>query len=237
MKTPRTATLDMFGFENLMAPSVVGWLHGQGLSVKREFSVPWGICDLVGVKLNPKQVRKRLSYGQKRPVGPPLRLHILSRIPDIDSGSSITRDRLRRELFGYLPNEILENELKHLMRLKFVTSPRQGQFQKLNGWAPLHRRIVAVELKLSRISEALAQASSNRTFTTESYVALPSALAYRVVKGGRADDFVRMGVGILGVSQNSCRRLLPSRYAADISDEVLQAHCVERFWRTRGKSS
>jgi len=237
MRVPRTATLDMFGLENQMAPSVVGWLQGQGLSVKQEFSVPWGICDLVGVKLNPRQVQKRLSYGQNRPVGPPLRLHILSKIPDMDSGLSITQKELQCELFGYLPNEILKTEIDHLVRLRFVTSPKQGQFQKLNGWAPLHRRIVAVELKLCRISEALAQASSNRTFTTESYVALPCALAHRVAKSGRADEFRRKGVGLLAVSQDSCRRVLSSNSIDGISDEILQAHCVERFWRTRGKSS
>jgi hypothetical protein len=220
-----------------MAPSVVGWMRDQGLAVKREFLLPWGICDLVGVKLNPKQVRRRLSLGQRRAVGPPLRLHILSMIPDADTGLSITQDELRLELFGCLPNDQLEKELKHLAQLKFVTSPRQGHFQKQNGWAPLYRRIVAVELKLSRISEALAQASSNQTFTTESYVALPSALAHRVAKSVRADQFRKKGIGLLAVSQNSCRCLLSSSCAVGISDEVLQAHCVERFWRTRDMSS
>jgi len=38
--------------------------------VKPEFSLPWGICDLVGVKLDPIKVKRRLSYGQTRPVGP-----------------------------------------------------------------------------------------------------------------------------------------------------------------------
>jgi hypothetical protein len=237
MTVPRTPNLDMFGLENQMVPSVVGWLKGQGLAVKREFSVPWGICDLVGVKLNPKQVRKRLSYGQKLPVGPPLRLHILSNIPDIDSGLSITQDELQFKLSGYLPHEILKTEIDCLARLKFVTSPRRGQFQKLNGWAPLHKRIVAVELKLSRITEALAQASSNRAFTTESYVALPSALAHRVAKSTRTDEFRRNGIGLLAVFHSSCRRLLPSCCSVEISDEVLQAHCVERFWRTRDRSS
>src|SRR5712691_243569 len=117
----------MFRLENQMALSVVGWLQNQGFAVKREFSVPWGICDLVGVKLNPKQVRRRLSLGQKRPVGPPLRLHILSKIPDVDTGSSISEEKLQHELFGYLPNDHLEKELEQLVRLKFVMSPRQGQ--------------------------------------------------------------------------------------------------------------
>jgi hypothetical protein len=237
MRAPAKVNLDSFRLENQMAASVVDWMNGQGLAVKREFSVPWGICDLVGVKLIARKVRRRLSYGQKQPIGPPLRLYILSKIPDVDSGRSITEGRLGRELFGYLPNKILGDELRRLSYLKFVTSPRQGHFQKRNGWAPLHKRIVAVELKLSRISEALAQASSNRTFTTESYVGLPSALAHRVAKSGRADEFRRKGVGILAVSQDSCQRLLPSRYVVGYSDEVLQAHCVERFWRTREKSS
>ncbi len=237
MRAPAKVNLDSFGLENQMAASVVDWMNGQGLAVKREFSVPWGICDLVGVKLVARKVRLRLSYGQKHPVGPHLRLYILSKIPDINSGRSITQERLRREFFEYLPNEILENELKRLLCLKFLRSPRQRQFQKLNGWAPLHKRIVAVELKLSRISEALAQASSNRTFTTESYVALPSALAYRVAQSGRADEFLKKGVGILAVSQGTCRQALSSRYVAGLADNVLQAHCVERFWRTIDKPS
>jgi hypothetical protein len=227
----------MFTLENQMVPSVVGWMRDQGLAVKREFSVPWGICDFVGVKLNPKQVQRRLSLGQKHSVGPPLRLQILSKIPDIDSGTSITGVELRRKLLGYLSTDDLGKELEYLARLNFISSPSQGQFQKLNGWVPLHKRIVAVEIKLSRISEALAQASSNRTFTTESYVALPYDLARRVATSARADQFRREGVGILAVSQNSCRRLLSSSWGAGISDEVLLAHCVERFWRTRGTSS
>src|ERR1700693_13036 len=95
MRAPRRLTLGTFRLENQMAPSVVGWMQDQGLTVKREFSVPWGICDLVGVKLSPKQVRRRLSLGQKLPVGTALRLHILFRIPDVETGSSITQDRLQ----------------------------------------------------------------------------------------------------------------------------------------------
>ena len=83
--------MDLFELENQMAPSVAGWLRGQGFSVKQEFSLPWGICDLVGVKFNQKKVQKRISNGQMRAVGSSFRLHILSKIPDSDvSGSSIT---------------------------------------------------------------------------------------------------------------------------------------------------
>jgi len=145
--------------------------------------------------------------------------------------------KLHRESFGYLSGELLENEVRQLLRLKFVTSPRRGLFQKLNGWNPLHERIVAVELKLCRITEALDQASSNRAFATESYAALPAALAYRIAGNCRAAEFRKNGVGLLAVSQNSCRRLLPGSCPKGVADEVLQAHCVERFWRTTDKPS
>lgn len=224
-----------FDLERQMVSPVVHWLQRQGLAIKREFSVPWGICDLVGIKLNQSKVRQRLSYGQKSAIGPPLRLHILSKIPDRDLGRPITLGVLRRELFEDLPSELLANEVEHLVRLKFVESPSQGRFQKLNGWAPLHRRLVSVELKLSRISEALAQALSNRTFATESYVALPAALAYRVARSYRADEFRNKGVGLLAVHHGVCRRVLSSTRVSEAIDDVLQAHCVERFWRTRDK--
>jgi hypothetical protein len=230
--------MDLFELENQMAPAVADWLRGQGFAVKQEFSLPWGICDLVGVKFNQKKVQKRISNGQMRAVGSSFRLHILSKIPDVDaSGSSITLHELRRELAGSLPYDLLENEIAQLVRSKFVTSPARKRFQKVNGWAPLHTRIVAIELKLARTSEALAQARLNRAFSTESYVALPAPLAFRVVESRRAREFKDCGIGLLAVSRDVCARVLQSRLGSDSTDDVLQAHCVERFWRTRDKSS
>jgi hypothetical protein len=230
--------MDLFELENQMAPAVADWLYCQGFAVKQEFSLPWGICDLVGVKFNQKKVQKRISNGQTRAVGSSFRLHILSKIPDIDaSGSSITLHELRRELTGALPYDLLEDEIAKLVHSKFVTSPAHKRFQKLNGWAPLHTRIAAIELKLARTSEALAQARLNRAFSTESYVALPAPLAYRVANSKRSDDFRKCGVGLLAVFSGVCKRVLSSKVCPDMRDDVLQAHCVERFWRTRDTSS
>jgi hypothetical protein len=116
--------------------------------VKPEFSLPWGVCDLVGVKLDPRKVKRRLSYGQRRPIGPVLRLLILSRIPDFDSGRSIGLAKLAKELSHNVETGVLLRELDALIRDRFVRNTKRGSFQKLNGWAPLHFRIVAVELKL-----------------------------------------------------------------------------------------
>ena len=42
---------------------------------------------------------------------------------------------------------------------------------------PLHDRIVAVEMKLSGIADALDQALQNKAFAEESYVAFPTDVA------------------------------------------------------------
>jgi hypothetical protein len=216
-----------------MANPVIRWMDRRGLTAKPEFSLPWGICDLVAVKLDPARVRLRLSYGQTRPVGPPIRLYILSRIPDVDTGRSISFGKLNKDLADILPSDALSRELALLVRGKFVTSPRRGLFQKLNGWAPLHLKIVAVELKLSRVSEALGQAASNRLFATDSYVALPGGLALRVVMTERVKTFKGQGIGLLAVWRHGCRELLKPSTKDAPRNEVIQSHVVERFWRTR----
>jgi hypothetical protein len=216
-----------------MAAPVVRWLRRKGLMVKSEFSLPWGICDLVGVRLDPLKVKRRLSYGQTRPVGPLLRLLILSRIPDCDSGKSIGLKRLANELSHNVETGLLLRELDTLVRDRFVKSTDRGSFQKLNGWAPLHFRIVAVELKLSRISDAIDQALSNRTFATESYVALPRNCALRLSRSDRASNLKRSGIGLLAVSHRACWELLKPTVTEGTCDEIIRSHVVERFWRTR----
>ncbi len=228
-----TAAKTRFHLETEMSNPVIRWMRRSGLTVKPEFFLPWGICDLVGVILDPARIQKRLSYGQNRSIGPPARVRILSRIPEHDSGRSISLRKLKRDFLGFFPADVLERELRTLSRDRFVTSPRIGFFQKRNGWAPLHQRIVAVELKLTRLSEAVAQATSNRSFATHSYVALPGQLALRISKSGRAKVFKQEGIGLLAVWHRSCRILLEASARPSLHDEVIQSHVVERFWRTR----
>jgi hypothetical protein len=226
-----------FRLELDMTAPVYAWLRRNQLNVKREFALPWGICDLVGVSFNERRAQLRLTHGQVHSVGTPRRVSLLYKIPDVKSRRAITLRQLRSEFSGILSNDALEHELHYLIRCNFVRVPKNGFFQSLNGWAPLHDRIVAVELKLSRIHEAFEQACSNRAFASESYVALPSRTARRLIRTGRADLFRKSGVGILAVGARSCLPVLPSTYARKQQDLLLQAHCVERFWRSRGSCS
>jgi hypothetical protein len=227
-----------FDRECEMAFPIRRWLQQQRLLVKQEFLLPWGVCDFVGLSFNAQNVEKRLSFRQYQPIGPLHRLQFLARIPDQESGNSITDGRLREEFQECAPHSDFETELRSLLAGRFLVRIEGGSFQKLNGWTPLHSRLVAVELKLSRISEAIAQATCHLDFATESYVALPSAVADKIVKSARVSQFERERIGILAVTRNECHLALrPSKPDNFRLDRNLQMHCVERFWRTRDSSA
>lgn len=225
-----------FALESEMSAPVQRWLRGQRLAIKQEFATPWGICDLVGISFNKEHVKQRIAFGQHEAIGPLHRIQLLRRIPEVESGMSVTMSRLAKVAFG-LDTKALETELKRLISGRFVIKKADGSLQKLNGWAPLHRRLVAVELKLSRITEVLSQAASNRAFADESYVAMPAEIAKRVALGSRASEFLSAGVGILAVTSSRCKVVLLSSQSGVPVDLSLQMHCAERFWRTKGSSS
>lgn len=222
-----------FRFEREMSILSRNWLKRQGLLVKEEFYTPWGICDLVGVSFSPDRVRQRLRLRQFEPIGPRFRVAILNRIPDAQTGKAISFGRLEREFSNWATPQVLQNEIGNLIETGFVTNSRQDRLQKLNGWVPLHRRIVALELKLWRVEEALNQARSHLRFATHAYVGFPEELALRVARSKRRHDFLNAGVGIVAVTSSQCKVLVPARSGSEETDKVFQMHCVERFWRTR----
>jgi hypothetical protein len=228
-----------FKFEREMAPYTRSWLVSLGLMVKEEFSTPWGICDLVGVSFSAKRVRQRLKLGQQSAIGPASRIELLNLIPDVSIGKSISVGRLERELDETLPPEELRRELDRLVGSRFIHSTRSGCFQKSDGWVPLHERIVAIELKLNRVSDGLSQAISHLRFATDVYLGLPTDLAMRIASSKRAIEFEHSGVGVVAVSHGSCRVVVAPLRKPHLSDRILQMHCVERFWRTmiRGSSA
>jgi hypothetical protein len=226
-----------FRFEHEMASSARDWLKHQGLMVKEEFYTPWGICDMVGVKLDRRQVRKRLQLGQNDPIGPLIRLEILNAVPDVEEGKSTTLEELAHSYQDLLAPTELSTEIDRLVAGKFVRRGENGSLQKVNGWVPLHTRLVALELKLNRVEEALAQAVSHQAFAEESFVGLPRGLAERIAISPRAARFQAEGVGIVSVGRGGCRVVLRPESRRHPINRILQMHCVERFWRTRAKDN
>lgn len=223
-----------FQRESQMVVPVERWLTRQGLTVKREFLLPWGVCDLVAMSFRARNVKNRLKLGQYEPIGPLSRVQLLTQIPDVDSGTAVSVADLKRLCDRWTSPKSLEMDLQRLVRDRFLTRTSDGSLQKLNGWYPLQKRLVAVELKLSRVVEALDQAASHLSFATESYVALPVGIADSVLRGNRLSDFKRAGIGLLRVEIADCRVLLRPALSTAAVDAALQMHCTERFWRTRG---
>ena len=211
-----------------MTKPVADWLLSQGLQVKREYPTPWGICDLVGCSLNKNKIRTRLNLGQKRPIGSQFRVLLLSYIPDQEKDEAVSFTDLHRQFASFLDEFFIEKELVRLIKDKFVKEVQPGIFQKLNGWFPLHKRIVAVELKLARISEVISQACSNLEFADESYVGLPYDNAKNLFASRDIRQLAEKGIGIIGVHKEGVRVFSKSKYNDD-SSSVSKMHCVERF--------
>ena len=221
-----------------MAVSAATWMKASGMAVKSEFVTPWGICDLVGLTFNSNNVAHRLRLRQTRAVSSITSAVLLLQIPDIETKMSTTLDRLVRQFAPSIPEEVVSKETARLIADRFVVSSSRGRLQKVNGWLPLQDRLLAVELKLQRIEEAMRQALNNLGFAEESYVGLPVEVAHRVVaNASRWSDFLDAGVGLLSVARQGCEVLVPAHKAQNRTDEAIQTYCVEKFWRTRVKDN
>ena len=220
-----------FDYEHQMVEPAEAWLKSKGLMVKREFPTPWGICDLVGCSFNKHNVKKRLRLGQKKPVGSHLRVMLLSDIPEENEGPPIAPSRLAQMYSDFFDADRIFSELNRLEKDKFVQKTSSGSFYKLNGWMPLQKILVALELKLSRVHDVLHQAIANLEFADESYVGLPMEIAKRLLKSSTASSFVENGIGIVGLNPEGHKVLRSPICCRKRIDPILQAHCIERFWR------
>ena len=221
-------------FEKDMTEPVRAWMERQGLHVRTECSTPWGICDLVGVTFRVRNVKRRLALRQRSTIGSQFNVAVLATLPDSEVDRGITTSTIQELLGGIASIASIESVLSKLEQRRFVQ--RTGdRFAKINGWMPLHDRIVAIELKLDRIEDVIQQAISHVGFATESYVGLPMATARRLVGSPRFERLQKAGVGVIGVEQHSARMLRRSTPGFAATIPWLQMHMAERFWRTGHK--
>lgn len=225
-----------FRYERELAMPVTKWLLDQNLSVRAEFRTPWGVCDIVAAELDQQNVERRLEGKQQQCIGPLSRVTLLLSIPDLGSAEEASIHSLETVYGGTLSGDLLLAELNMLSMNRFIQKTATGGYQRLNGWMPLHKRIIAVELKLNRVSASLHQAINNREIAPESYVAFPQQVAERLVKSPRVHDFERVGVGIIGANHIECEVLLSSRTRSGKAQSAAETHCVEQFWKTQLKA-
>lgn len=227
----------MFQQEADMTRVVDRWMRSSGLTTKSEFVTPWGICDLVGLKFKKASIRHRLNLKQTKALSSITRMALLLQIPDVETYRSTTLRRLAQQCAPSVPADIVAHEVEHLITDRYVMQSGRGRLQKVNGWMPLHDRLIAIELKMARVDEAMCQARDNLGFADESYVAFPSKVARRVFGNpSRWPEFFRSGIGLISVTRCQCRVLVAAGRAV-WQDEAIQAYCVEKFWRTRTRDS
>ena len=188
-------------------------------------------CDLVGCAINSAMADKRVSLGQISALPSPLATAILMEMPDVEDRTSIRAQTLLARFGAVHGEDAVCAQIKSLKKRRFAQTTSRGTLQKVNGWMPLRRRLVALELKINRVSDALHQAANNLGFADESYVGLPKRIAERLVRSRSANEFRRLGVGIVGVGRHRCSLLLDSRSRSSAQSPVLQTYFTDRFWR------
>jgi len=223
-----------FARESEMTSLVVDWLRASGLEVRSEFVSPWGECDLVGARLSPTRVAERLRLGQSRAVGSITRAALLLDIPELGARRGTTVAHLVDIYASSVTEPVVREEIGRLIADGFVVTSSRGRLARVNGWFPLHERLVAVELKLSRVDDAIRQARSNLGFADESYIALPIARAHRVAAAPRRRaEIARMGIGVIGVTREGCELVMSATPRKARTDKAIQLYCIEKFWRQR----
>lgn len=223
----------MFLRESDMVASVTRWMKRAGLHVKPEFVTPWGICDLAGLSFNSAHVSHRLSLRQRKMITSIARAAILLDVPDVEERKSISMDRLASKFASTIGEKHLTLEVERLIADGFLVRNNRGRLQKLNGWMPLQNRLVAVELKLARVEEALSQAKANLGFAEESYVAFPMPMARRIAADPSPwSTYFDDGVGVIGVLRQRCEVLIPGSPSSSTYAPAVRLYCVEKFWRT-----
>jgi len=222
----------LFKLEEEMRKPVEKWLVSEGHMVRREFQTSAGVCDLVGCTIDPGKAQHRLELGQSRQLGSLFRVNVWCRLPEAGSGESASSASLFDFFRGHISEREIEHQLNALRRKGFVEKTQSGGYQKVNGWEPLQRSIVAVEMKLRDVRGALAQAERYSLFTDLTFVALPAPKAYRVLSRDR-EVFRSVGVGLLAVEAEGVETLLHARAQQSeptTAARIAKIHAVERFW-------
>jgi hypothetical protein len=213
----------------LLSP-VRRWLESEGYITVDEFQTPWGITDLLGLKYNLDMVFDRIANKQLAPIGDLQSVMVFLLMPPASSRHSLTEEELFKEL-GYLMGEPkLRAIVASLRRKKLITISSSGRFTRAAPWLPYHERMVSVELKLSRVDEAIAQAKRHRVITPFSYVALPESVAEKAAVDSRSTDFIVAGVGLISVAKDTCRVLLEPREKSSSLEQAYEIAAAEQLW-------
>ncbi len=207
----------MFKYERDMTEPARAWLHEQTRFTMIEYATPWGICDLVGCSFDSIAAMYRKRDRQATPLTPSTTLRKLWRLHVAGSGG--------------LPNANASDTYDALWKKRMVSVDALDCARSKVRWLPLHNRLIALELKISRVSEVLRQAEGNLEMAGESWIGLPLSLAEKVVANDGYVKFGSQGIGVLGVTPSGCQVVLKARPQKPKLKHVTEMIVVEAFWR------
>jgi hypothetical protein len=213
-----------------LAGTALRWLCDQGMLVQmKEFVTPWGVADVLGLRFNIDRVNARIMAGHLDPVGDPHAMQLLLSLPAGGKSKRIADvERKFGPLFG---PDLFERAVRNLIRKRFVVQEGTSLVRRTD-WMPYHEQLIAVELKLRRADEALAQARRHKAITAESYVGMPAVIAERVAFSERRSDFEAAGVGLLSIQDDFCKVLISPDLSANNVIEAQALCAAEACWRT-----
>lgn len=217
--------------ETQLASSVWRWLNTKGAYPIDEFQAPWGITDFFGIRPNLDRVLERTSKGQTTSVGGDQHVMILLAVPALESGKSIDQELLAKRFSFLIGKSKVEHIIQTLRKRRFLKADSQGQLTRDTPWLPFHDEMWSVELKLTRVNEALAQAKRHLRITPNSFVGLPPIAASKVAQSAKANDFIRSGVGLLSVTPEECVEVIKCSGDRSPVEQVYEVAAAENCWR------
>lgn len=211
-----------------LAGTVLRWLGDAGLVQVEEFVTPWGVADMLGIRPNLDRVQARIAAGHLEPVGDTHAVQLLLSLPA--GGKPRRISDVARKFEPFLGPALFERAVRNLIRKRFVIKEGAALVRRTD-WMPYHEQLVAVELKLRRVDEALAQARRHKAITAESYVGMPAIIAERIAFTERRSEFEAAGVGLLSVQDESCKVVIPPDLSGETVIEAQQLCAAEACWR------
>lgn len=218
--------------ESELESSAWRWLRGFADISVDQFQTPWGIADLFAVKCDFDRVLMRRDMGQNVASTNDQYVMVLLAIPELTSEERTDERRLAKK-FSYLLGETkVRSIIAALRRRKLIKVDADGAICRNTPWLPFHKQMWAIELKLQRVDEALAQARRHLKITPYSYVGLPPQIAERTAISAKAEEFRESGVGLLSISATECSALIEPAGKNTCVDPVYAVAAAERCWGT-----
>jgi hypothetical protein len=218
--------------ETQLESSVWRWLREFADISVDQFQTPWGIADLFAIKCDFDRVLARRDLGQNIASTNDQDLMVLLAIPELTSGKRTDVQRLEKEFSFLLGEAKVRSIVAALRRRKLIAVDSDGRICRNTPWLPFHKQMWAVELKLDRVDEALAQANRHLKITPYSYVGLPPLIAEKTANSRKAQDFRESGVGLLSISPEHCSTLIEPAGNYACVEPMYAVAAAERCWST-----